>query len=1136
MAVTNEKDKEEIKNTKDKLEFLYNISSGMKDIKVNLRKRTNKDEELPSASIEHKEISLDGDNEYNKLKSEGFQELGHLWLSGSLKELRERWDFERLGDFDDFRKLVNMLEDIRTENLMGVRYPQIKNRLINLHVEKVQRFLDENPDYVISDPRSATYILAEDRFEIPIDIDPSIKDVAENIKKIIDKSEFREGNWKTMINAALNLTEVIKSWENKQIKPLQDELEKLRLMSQHVGIEYKELIAEQTEQTRSLSEKRKDLLRRDAKIKQYLKTIEQLQAAAKAVADPDLQKGVRDRAENLKEMMEKEQEYHEKDQKDVEGINDYFEQLTRKAKDIYDTRAKPIITKQTQKAGEIAEIREKWKVEFGKLPLTYLHYFDQLDEKKMNEGSQLTKKMIEALGEAEEGKEQEGESSGDGEGEGEEEGESPGRMSYGDTSLRSNPIYKPPEMTKTIGGSEIKKKLPAVKVFRTKDHFVNEGGYPIIDLRKALNDGYEISSELKRFLKLKAVTLKDRLSGSIDMKKVQRQYARYGRIVDPKVMKIKKKLVEKHNVLVLTDFSGCLEGDTLINVRGGILRKIKDINIGDYVLSSDFNKNSYKKVINKFKYEDKGIIRLRTSLRTIDLTPNHKIFISGSDGRILEKSAGDLIKGDKVLSLKFFLNPNSYRPKVSKFLPKLAISSVVSNNRQNVVVPIKLTREFCEIIGYILGDGNSFISKKSSSAYIAITDKDKENLEYYGGIIKTSLGVTPLIRKRERQRLYINSRPFVFYIKKEFPEILSKSPFREIPIFFQGISNDKLAALLRGLYDAEGSIGSHSIQFTTTSKVLAHQVQLCLHRFGIPSYIYDTIMPSHRFNGKRIKETKAYLVYIYNQRFMKRFRDDIGFNSKAKREKLDMYLNNTKQKRKKTKFSYLKTKCNIIIEEVKEIINLKSYSDVYDLEVEENHNYFANGLLVHNSMGDHGGKEFAKVQYAKQALVTLGKTLETLKVNYSLRGFSATSDRFQICDIVMKEFDEPDIDFKTVDKVFYPSEDYEDHCQNRDGSSIRHATQLLLKQRGKRLLIVISDGMPAHPSNIDSYMGKFGERDTKEAIVEAEREGINIVGISIDRHANNFVVESYPNAFIFNELEKFPRQLTETYIKAVLGR
>lgn len=707
---------------KENLQYLFNVISNLKDIKVKI------DSKGPLSQIDKKEITLNPDSDYNRKKSEGLQELGHVWLSGSLKEVLSNWNSVKYGNFDDFRVLVNLLEDIRTENLMSIRYPQIKNRLINLHIEKMSKFLEEFPDYVAKDPRVATYLLAENRFEIPIDIDPSIRDISSKIKELLENDNFRDGNWKSMVNIALHISEEIKKWEEAEFKPLSDKLQQMMQATQEVRKGYEELMTEESTQLDKQLKEHKNLAENSKRVADFQKKIDELKSLMKK-SPTSLKELVNERINRIEKLKDREESLIDKKQQDLKDFEDYIKDIDKSAQEVYNQEYKPAVEKETRAAEEIGNKKRSLKENFNQLPKTYTHFFEELSEKRQT-GSQLTKASIEAMVEKEK-KEGQKSKAKIGVGEPLEEQDDEEMEELPPIDAR----YKPPR------GTDVKRDFPRVRIVRTSDKFTSEGRYKIPDLRFALSTGYEIASTLKRALKLKSITLKDRSYGTLDIKAVKRQIAKYGKMIDPKVLKIRRNLIEKHSVMVLVDFSGSMS-------------------------------------------------------------------------------------------------------------------------------------------------------------------------------------------------------------------------------------------------------------------------------------------------------------------------ESIG--------------------------------------------------------------------------------EFSKVQYAKQALVTLGKTLEALNVNYSLRGFSARTGEFQICDIVMKDFEEPHMDYTLVNKVFYPNGPG-DNCQNRDGSSIRHGSKLLLQQRGKKLLIVISDGLPHHPSDRDTYSGSTGNNDTIEAIREAEESGIHIMGISIDPSANNFVLKAYPNAFVFNDMKQFPLQLTNMYIKTIMG-
>ena len=86
-------------------------------------------------------------------------------------------------------------------------------------------------------------------------------------------------------------------------------------------------------------------------------------------------------------------------------------------------------------------------------------------------------------------------------------------------------------------------------------------------------------------------------------------------------------------------------------------------------------------------------------------------------------------------------------------------------------------------------------------------------------------------------------------------------------------------------------------------------------------------------------------------------------------------------------------------------------------------------------------------------------------------------------------------------------------CDNFDGYSIRYAAQLLRRKNAeKKLLLVISDGMPA----CNAYGYGLGIEDAKLAITEANREATTI-GILLGNNSPQHHREMYGYNFIHCE-------------------
>ena len=174
-----------------------------------------------------------------------------------------------------------------------------------------------------------------------------------------------------------------------------------------------------------------------------------------------------------------------------------------------------------------------------------------------------------------------------------------------------------------------------------------------------------------------------------------------------------------------------------------------------------------------------------------------------------------------------------------------------------------------------------------------------------------------------------------------------------------------------------------------------------------------------------------------------------------------------------------------------------------------------------------------KIGNAKQALVTLARTLSQLRVPYSIRGYSARGGQNQICDIIIKDFDKEEIVYEFVDRVFAPRGS---NYGNRDGESWRYGAHLLAQQSGEKLLIVISDGQPCHDGT--TYMGYRADEDSILAVQQIEEMGIRTLGISIDRYANDYIGKAFKNNFFFDgdKLKELATGLTEIYLETMKAR
>lgn len=137
----------------------------------------------------------------------------------------------------------------------------------------------------------------------------------------------------------------------------------------------------------------------------------------------------------------------------------------------------------------------------------------------------------------------------------------------------------------------------------------------------------------------------------------------------------------------------------------------------------------------------------------------------------------------------------------------------------------------------------------------------------------------------------------------------------------------------------------------------------------------------------------------------------------------------------------------------------------------------------------------------RESPVLLCEALETLGDRYAIYGCSGVTRKR--CELYrVKRFDEP-YDALVKGRIAGISpRDY-----TRMGVTIRHLSGRLRQQPVRtRLLVTLSDGKP---DDADDYRGRHGIEDTREALLEARRDGVQAFCIPIDKEARDYPPHMY---------------------------
>lgn len=367
----------------------------------------------------------------------------------------------------------------------------------------------------------------------------------------------------------------------------------------------------------------------------------------------------------------------------------------------------------------------------------------------------------------------------------------------------------------------------------------------------------------------------------------------------------------------------CLIGNTKVISSNGIMN-IKDVSN----IHSLYQHNSFESVSSNIMYSNKNTIKITTKRGyTIEGTPNHKIT---QNGKYIQLDK--LRIGDKV-DISFFEYPSNV-PYTQEFVPFFLtkkLDSIDMEKLDNTMIPtITLNEKWGYFLGMFLGDGNI-----GQSDTINISCDDRENIADIMTDFGEHIGVNTFIGKSDKRNehglcVHFSSRNLKWLLSNKFG--FNGGKFKKnlnIPKQIMMSPKSVIKEFIMGLFDADGTVTATGCEFTTKNKQLAEDIQFLLLGFHILSNIR-----SH-FNTKY---NRMYYTLNLGRQASDVFVKEIGFRCKQKFDKLEIITS------KKYSNKYKEWEMN------DEIVDIQlGNSDVYDVEIPNNHFYVANGFVSHNS-------------------------------------------------------------------------------------------------------------------------------------------------------------------------------------------
>lgn len=432
----------------------------------------------------------------------------------------------------------------------------------------------------------------------------------------------------------------------------------------------------------------------------------------------------------------------------------------------------------------------------------------------------------------------------------------------------------------------------------------------------------------------------------------------------------------------------CLSENTLIMKDNGEIIEIKDAHNPLLIVSENFNKEVSEETPVIAKWENnKELFKIITKYPRFEIksSKEHTFFVRTENG-IEEKPLSEIKEGDYlIMPEKININNNDQE---IYFIPEIKQDF----NLKKVTIPEAVNNNLSKIFGYYLGDGTYEVDR------ITFFEQRKDVAEYYNNLIKDTFSIDSDLRFRDSKNYWqirIYSRIISQFFKQFFSE-KDKTMNERLPSIILKSSDDSLASFISGFFDAEGYVSKSRVALGINNEVLAKQLQFSLLRLGIVSSIneYDNRKNPYSTN-------KRFTLVIDDLESLKKFGENINFISGEKRNKLNEFIqkrsnrnkvrqlvvngkevariirnsglntrqfqcpdffNNKKQiskevfkerildniqdndLRKRLEMFY---NSNLIVLRISKIESLGIQKTV-DIET-KNHNFLANGLLVHNS-------------------------------------------------------------------------------------------------------------------------------------------------------------------------------------------
>lgn len=394
----------------------------------------------------------------------------------------------------------------------------------------------------------------------------------------------------------------------------------------------------------------------------------------------------------------------------------------------------------------------------------------------------------------------------------------------------------------------------------------------------------------------------------------------------------------------------CLTENNYVCIKDRGIVSIKDVKENDYI----WTQYGYKKVLWNHSHEDETFRVYLKNSSYVEGNSHHPILVN-TTGRKTDIKA----EWSSLIALKekehIIMNSHAVTNNNDRLVDIPTNIHETDYGRKKVEKPTQITKEFARLIGYLDGDGCLL----SDRIRLAFNTKEKEVIAYYTKLFENTF------KGIGKPNIYVDGNSTTYdYFSTDVVKYLTNLNVKQK--LYDGVSKYIMSSepviwceYIMGLFDTDGYVGinRHTVspRFKNTKKGMTYDVYRMLQFMSIDSSIYV------RDKSKEGNKTQ-YEIEIIGTRGLDNFLNNIG----------SKLVNNLRRNRC-IKGIDLNKPYRDIWQVMADRIEYTGKQTVYDIEVEDVHEYIANGIVSHNTGRLAAGKDSKNTYFSPLNLQSLPK-------------------------------------------------------------------------------------------------------------------------------------------------------------------